>query len=432
MAVPSVKGLGKERLMNIIEITPDDSGNIDWPLLSTDKKSVITVGSFDGVHRGHRAVLETVVRLAKQHNAFSVAIMFEPRPAFVHSHAADAESQSGDTAEDTLRISSVDQRLRVMNELGMDYVIIVHYTLEFADKSFRFFLGQLVGKLGMRTLVLGADASMGAGRAGNVESIERLAQATGMFELVVVDNQGKGRTRVPRTIEPQAPQTPGDPGDLRDKMTKTEFRAWSKGVQSNEVRDWSSSNVRFLLSRGAVREANEILGANHGVEGTVEHGAQRGRELGFPTANVGESFDGYLPVDGVYAGWLIDLGPADSYENNVSFTSRRVDDAAQAADHAISHPYQSGGVESVLAKESPYRWKAAISIGTDSTFDEDGTNRRTLEAYAITDDWIDLYDHRVRVEFEHFLRPQHKFDSADALKAQLSDDVQDVERLISE
>lgn len=420
--------------MNIIEITPDDSGNIAWPLLSANKKSVVTVGSFDGVHRGHRAVLETVVRLARQHHAFSVAIMFEPRPAFVHQHANDAEGRQLDSSADSLRISSVDQRLRVMNELGMDYVLIVRYTLEFADKSFRFFLGQLVGKLGMRTLVLGSDASMGANRAGNVESINRLAQATGMFELVVVDDQGSGRTRVPRTIEPQAPQDAGDPGDLREGMSKAEFRAWSKNAQSKEVRNWSSSNVRFLLSRGAVREANAILGADHGVEGTVVHGSERGRELGYPTANIGEPFDGYVPVDGVYAGWLVDLGPAESYEQNVSFTTRHGNDEweslSDGTDHSISHPYRSGGVESVLAKESPYRWKAAISIGTDSTFDDDGTNRRTLEVYAITDDWIDLYDHRVRVEFEHFLRPQHKFDSADALKAQLADDVQDVERLV--
>ncbi|KFI68371.1 riboflavin kinase [Bifidobacterium magnum] len=423
--------------MNLIEITPDESGNIDWPLLSTDKKSVVTVGSFDGMHRGHRAVVSTVAQLAKQQHAFSVVIMFDERPAFVHQYAAEhGGAQVPEDMVDEDRISGLSQRLRVMNEIGVDYVLLVHYTLEFADKSFRFFIGQLVGKLGMRTLVLGADAAMGAGRAGTVEAIDLLAQATGMFELVLVDDKGNGATRVPRTIEPRMPKNADDATDMRQSMNKAEFRSWSKKIQSREVRNWSSSNVRFLLSQAAIREANEILGAAHGVEGVVTHGEERGSTLGFPTANVDTPFDGYLPVDGVYAGWLVDLGPAESYDpktGSVMITDEEhaahTDDGAHNA--AISQQYHGGSVKSRLAPESPFRWKAAISIGAKPTFsDQTGRNDRTLEAYALTDDWIDLYGHRVRVEFESFLRPQIKFDSKDELVAQLERDKKTVDELL--
>lgn len=487
--------------MKIIQLAPDDSGNIDWPLLSADKKSVVTVGAFDGMHQGHRSVVKTTVELAKKENAFSVVIMFTPRPAFVHAYAAahDGQDVPAGTA-DPDEISSVDQRLRTLAALGVDYVLVVRYTLEFADKSFRFFLGQLVGRLGMRTLVLGADASMGAGRAGTVEAIERLALATGMFELVVVDDKGNGKTRVPSTLVPQMPEGRGTAADPRAGLTRDQLRAWSKKHNAKEVRDWSSTNVRFLLGHGAVEAAGEILGAPHGIEGTVVHGEERGRTIGFPTANIEEPIAGYVPVDGVYSGWLVDLGPADLYAREVSYGAQGndgvsagagagagagsgsgaaasgkaapgtaagnaeegtqaaadaaadADAAAEAAaeaaiqagaivnplearmpsDSGIAHQYQSGGVESLLAPHSPYRWPAAISIGTKPTFNEKtGRNERVVEAYALADDWIDLYGHRVRIEFEHFLRPQIKFDGAEELTDELKRNVADVRAQLS-
>ena len=152
--------------------------------------------------------------------------------------------------------------------------------------------------------------------------------------------------------------------------------------------------------------------------------------------NVDTPFDGYLPVDGVYAGWLVDLGPAESYDpktGSVMITDEEhaahTDDGAHNA--AISQQYHGGSVKSSLAPESPFRWKAAISIGAKPTFsDQTGRNDRTLEAYALTDDWIDLYGHRVRVEFESFLRPQIKFDSKDELVAQLERDKKTVDELL--
>ena len=182
--------------MKIITLTPDESGMVDWPTLSNDKKSVLTIGSFDGMHQGHQAVIRRVVELARKERSFSVVVLFEPRPAMVHGYAAKHDGQEPPVGMlDTQALTSVDERLRSINALGVDYTIIVRYTLEFAAKSYRFFLGQMVGKLGMRALVLGADAALGANRAGDVKAIENLALATGVFQLDVVDDHGPGETR---------------------------------------------------------------------------------------------------------------------------------------------------------------------------------------------------------------------------------------------
>ena len=381
--------------MKTITLTPDASGMVDWPTLSNDKKSVVTIGSFDGMHQGHQAVIRRVVELAKKEQSFSVVVLFDPRPALVHGYAAQNGGQEPPAGMiDAQALTSMQERLRAINKLGVDYTLIVRYTLAFAAKSYRFFLGQMVGKLGMRSLVLGSDAAMGANRAGDVKAIENLALATGVFQLDVVDDRGPGETRVPANAKPVMPTDHGEPADPLEGASKAERRAWSKKNQAKAVRVWSSTNVRYLLGQGRIKDADAILGHPHAVEGAVVHGEERGRTIGFPTANLSENVAGYLPVDGVYAGWLVDLG------------------AKTADDH------------------SPYRWPAAISIGTKPTFNEvTGMNDRVVEAYAVTDDWLDLYDHQVRVEFVGFLRPQIKFDSAQDLIDELKRNVEETKRI---
>ena len=266
----------------------------------------------------------------------------------------------------------------------------------------------------MRTLVLGSDAAMGAGRKGDVKAIANLAAGAGVFELDVVDDRGPGEVRIPRDWKPQMPAEWGEPADPFADATKAERRAWSKKHQAKAMRAWSSTNVRYLLGHGRIKDANAILGHPHSVVGEVVHGEERGRTIGFPTANLGEDVTGYLPVDGVYAGWLVDEGVHQT--GNADGTSADVVSMGDAAADA--------------AAGTPRRWPAAISIGTKPTFSEKtGLNERVVEAYAITEDWLELYGHRVRVEFTGFLRPQVRFDGVDALKAELARNVEETKRL---
>lgn len=398
--------------MKISRLVPDESGIVAWPTLSVSKKSVVTVGVFDGIHLGHQALLQRVKSLATQHDAFSVVIMFDPRPGVIHQYAAanhGVEPSRGEKLEDPLELMGVDERVRYMRQIGIDQVFIINYSMAFSAKSYRFFLGQLVGKLGMRTLVLGADAAMGAGRAGDVKAIDLLAQATGVFELDMMDDLGPGYTRVPEHIVPQSPEHEGEPTDPTETMTKAELRAWSKAHNARKVRVWSSTNVRYLLSRARIADANAVLGHAHSIDGLVVHGEQRGRTLGFPTANMDVAIEGYVPADGVYAGWLVDLG---------EYTS---DDAGTDQTTVSASP----SLDARVAQGSPWRWPAAISIGTKETYiEQTGLNQRVVESYALNDDWLDLYGHRVRVEFTAFLRPQEKFNSSEELTAQLHRDVE--------
>lgn len=258
--------------MKTITLTPDASGMVDWPTLSNDKKSVVTIGSFDGMHQGHQAVIRRVVELAKKEQSFSVVVLFDPRPALVHGYAAQNGGQEPPAGMiDAQALTSMQERLRAINKLGVDYTLIVRYTLAFAAKSYRFFLGQMVGKLGMRALVLGSDAAMGANRAGDVKAIENLALATGVFQLDVVDDRGPGETRVPANAKPVMPTDHGEPADPLEGASKAERRAWSKKNQAKAVRVWSSTNVRYLLGQGRIKDADAILGHPHAVEGAVVH-----------------------------------------------------------------------------------------------------------------------------------------------------------------
>lgn len=407
--------------MKVIDIRPDANGMINWPTLSAERKAVVTIGVFDGMHKGHREVVRRTVELAHRHGAFSVVIMFDPRPSVVHANPDlydDFGDCNTDLPEDSDALTSVRQRLRVLSELDVDHVVIVRYSLAFAAKSYRFFLGQLVGKLGMRALVLGSDAALGARRAGNIQAIRELSKATGVFELIEVEDLGPEDVRVPDPIVREVPKGSGEPEDPAEGMNKAEYRAWSKSMPNKKVRAWSSTNVRWMLATGRVKAAREILDQPHRVEGTVVHGDERGREIGFPTVNLGEKIEGYIPVDGVYAGWVVDLDSDN--KNEMRPTKSTVPDVSVLRRDELH-----------LGVHSPWRWPAAISIGTKPTFNSDGEDEaeRTVEAYGLFDDWKDLYGHRVCIEFASFLRPQQAFDSVDELKNMLKANVEQVREI---
>ena len=116
--------------MKTITLTPDASGMVDWPTLSNDKKSVVTIGSFDGMHQGHQAVIRRVAELAEQEQAFSVVVLFDPRPALVHAYAAKHDGQEPPAGTpDTQALTSVDERLRAIDAIGVDYTLHVRTSL---------------------------------------------------------------------------------------------------------------------------------------------------------------------------------------------------------------------------------------------------------------------------------------------------------------
>lgn len=214
--------------------------------------SVVTLGNFDGVHRGHRAVLKLVVETAKQHDLTSVAVTFDPHPRLVHL-----------PEEPLVPIVSLPQKIRLLETTELDATLVIHYTLAFAAQTAEEFVQNiLVEALNASIVVVGADTRFGAGNTGDINTLRRLGKVHN-FDVVEVNDVG-------------------------------------------ETERWSSTWVRDTLADGNVAQASRILGRYHSVEGEIVHGHARGRELGFPTANFAADAQGMIPADGVYAGWFTD------------------------------------------------------------------------------------------------------------------------------
>jgi riboflavin kinase/FMN adenylyltransferase len=300
---------------------------------------VATFGNFDGVHLGHRAVLGRLVAEGATRGLPAVAVTFDPHPATVfHPEHAGELIAPGALREDLLA------------EAGLDGVMVLHFTLEFAQQTAEEFVRHtFVETLQAKVLVVGEDTrGFGKGYTGDVDTLRELGEAYG-FDVVVLDDLGDA-------VDPR----------------------------------WSSTAVRGHLARGEVADAARILGRPHRVTGTVVHGMHRGRELGYPTANLSQDSMGLVPADGVYAGWLTRLGRDE-------------------ADPERTLP-------------------CAISVGTNPTFDD---RLRTVEAYVLDRDDLDLYDERVVVEFVEHIRPTLRFDSIDELLAAMAGDVEECRRVLA-
>ncbi|MDX3458862.1 bifunctional riboflavin kinase/FAD synthetase [Streptomyces sp. ME02-8801-2C] len=297
-------------------------------------RSVVTIGSYDGVHRGHQLIVRHAVDRARELGIPSVVVTFDPHPSEVLRPGSHPPL-----------LAPHHRRAELMAELGVDAVLILPFTKEFSKLSpADFVVKVLVDKLHARAVVEGPNFRFGHKAAGNVEFLAELGR-TYDFEVEVVDLFVSGEAGG------------GEP--------------------------FSSTLTRRLVGEGDLGGAREILGRPHRVEGVVVRGAQRGRELGFPTANVETLPHTAIPTDGVYAGWLHADGEA---------------------------------------------MPAAISVGTNPQFD--GTER-TVEAYAIDRVGLDLYGLHVAVDFLEFVRGQAKFDSLDALLVQMSEDVKKCRELIA-
>ena len=284
--------------------------------------SVVTVGVFDGVHRGHRAVVEEVVRRARARGAAAVVVTFDPHPmSVVRPDAAPAT------------LAPLGLRLELLGSLGVDGVLVLGFTPEVSRWSPEEFVERvLVDALHAVEVVVGEDFRFGHRAAGDVTLLRAMGESHG-FVVDGVDLAGDG-----------------------DR--------------------WSSTRARAQLEAGDVEHAADVLGRPYLVRGPVVQGDHRGREIGYPTANLDLGPAVAIPADGVYAGWL--------------------------------------------TRADGTRLPAAISVGTNPTFD--GTQRR-VEAYVLDRDDLELYGETVSVEFTHRLRGQVRFDGVPALVEQMARDV---------
>ncbi len=215
--------------------------------------TVVTLGTFDGVHAGHRAVLHRVIDAARAATAPAVAITFDPHPRQVL-----APEQA------PLMLTGIEHRLRLLADTGLDAVLLLKFTPELAQWSAeKFVVDVLVRGLRAQRVIVGPDTRFGYRNGGDVELLRSLGERY-QFEVEVV----------PELLDAQAGR-------------------------------WSSSWIREQLLTGQVLAAARALGRPHRLSGTVVHGDHRGRTLGYPTANLGADIPGLIPADGIYAGWLL-------------------------------------------------------------------------------------------------------------------------------
>ncbi len=227
------------------------------------RAAVVTLGNFDGVHRGHQAVLARVVEEAHARGARAVAVTFDPHPLVVHR-----------PEHPPTLITGLEDRLERMAATGLDAILVIGYTLEFAEQTGEEFVRTwLVDGLNTSGVIIGHDTKFGHGNTGHTKTMIELGERLG-FTVEVMD--------------------------------------WA-GVENGTDRRWSSTWVRELLEAGRVAEAATILGRMHRVRGVVVHGDALGRTIGFPTANL-DPYAGMIPGSGVYAGWLTVVSPGDSVD----------------------------------------------------------------------------------------------------------------------
>jgi len=223
--------------------------------------TVVTVGNFDGVHKGHRAVLAELVAAAHARGAKAIAVTFDPHPKAVHLPDHQPEL-----------ITGIDDRIERIAQTGVDGIVIQPYTIDFAMATPEEFVRDyIVDGLGAVAIVVGSDTRFGRGNAGDIETLRHLGQQLDVSIEIV--------------------------GDAADEHVG--------------ARRWSSTWVRELLDQGDLRAAADILGAPHRLRGTVIHGDKIGRQIGFPTANL-DVYAGLIPRHGVYAGWLEVVDPCDN------------------------------------------------------------------------------------------------------------------------
>lgn len=296
--------------------------------------TAVAIGKFDGVHAGHRAVIRRLKETASESGIRTVAVTFDRNPLSVLRPDLCPEN-----------VVTVDRKLELLGGLGLDAALVLTFDEELAARAAEAFVSDiLVEALRVSTVLVGKDFRFGRGGAGTPGLLRELGPRLG-FRVEVVDD------------------------------------VYLEGSDRRVSSTW----VRELLTGGDVSTAARVLDRDVDVRGEVVHGLKRGRELGFPTANLSASVDSFVPADGVYAGWLVD-------------------------------------------HDTGRRHRAAISVGTNPTFDD--VIERQVEAHVIGESELDLYGHDVSVEFLERLRGMAAFEGIEKLKVQMAADVADAVRVL--
>jgi riboflavin kinase / FMN adenylyltransferase len=282
----------------------------------------LTIGVFDGVHRGHQEILRKLIGDAHEQNELAVVLTFDPHPAIVLGGKTDFKC-----------LTIVPERLEYLESLGLDAVIVQTFSREFADQSAQEFMDRVKRSVDLRTLFIGYDTALGRGREGNAARLIEIGKQLGFAVQMIPP--------------------------LRDE----------KGIIS-------STRIRQTIVAGKVSEAAGDLGREYSVSGTVIHGDGRGHLIQVPTANIEFPPSKVLPANGIYAGWVWVDGQ---------------------------------------------KYQAATNVGVRPTFKPD-LPAPTIEAHLLDFDH-NLYGKQVKLEFVEYLRPERKYDSVDALVAQIRADV---------
>ncbi|HEX6337837.1 MAG TPA: bifunctional riboflavin kinase/FAD synthetase [Jiangellaceae bacterium] len=297
-------------------------------------RTVVTIGVFDGVHKGHQAVIGRAAKHAMDAGVPVVAITFDPNPmVVVRPDAAPAS------------LVPLERRIALLGDAGADHILVLPFDKERAQQpADEFVTDVLISVCGVLVIVVGEDFRFGHRAAGDVALLRRLGAEHGFSVDAVEIVGGEGAPR------------------------------------------WSSTHIRDLVAGGDVAAAADALGRPYRFEGVVARGEGRGRELGYPTANLPVRDGELAPADGVYAGWV--TVPDDP--------------------------------------SAPAR-PAAISVGTNPTF---GGSTRTVEPYVLDRDDLDLYGLPIAVDFVDRIRGQERFASVDDLVAQMAQDVAQTRRVL--